>query len=971
MQLVPFNLRAIGNKIDAKNYLKGDGLIQESAAAIQALADAVNSHSADRVSLVFPPQRRFLWPDKPLIITRGGVTVELDDAVLDGSQTGLATSAYGMIQWTPPLGTQFTTKVMGDVARRQEAIPVEDASGLSIGDWLLMLSTEYHSGVDGVPGYRVKYKGEINQIKYKVGNTIYFDFGAKDDYQFAGNTITIKKLNMVEGGAANGSGRAYGIARSQEFIGGDVVPQVAMAIQMERVVGSRISIGLLSDFPRFASTTSLCVDVKVFGTEFVGRNLQSLSNAGIAQSERFTGHYFNACDTFSFVGNIGRGLRRPADADVTNSGQPVARNYTCAGNVSENCLYMQGTHTVENATFTGNTGINCGAGYVFRGKHATFTGGRCDGLNSNAFRLGIARDNTYALPTSVGNITITGFQSRGGTNAVLVDADCETLKINGNTFDELSASGIQVNGQRSGDIDIVGNSVDLSKRTVSDSSLASCVAIRNSRVGRRSLGAVRIIGNNLRNGWAGVNIEGVADASMPADNIMIDKNIFEGNLQADIALYSLKSTDRGWFGSEIDLGENMHNTMPARGYVLLDSGFRFRRQPQLSAGTSQKTFVRPSYIGPTLPNVAGSTFEPGQYSQTSPINPNLFDRYVCTVGGTVGNLAEAGSITAGQNVLLVSSSAAIGMGTYLKIAGAGAGNGDLVGRVIALGDGTVTLDTPAVVSVVSAPVTYRNPSWAGVGQVRVNTTPVSNEEVDAVVGLMLRQPSDAQIRRMDKFVSALKSGGVWSKLVGLYDFALAETDQAALLNWKSSTYLLSKVGVINWTARVGFAGDGQTGLLNTGFSPGSATSGVLQNDVHLSVISATDGGFTPFDIGTQTLAISCRSAGGSFATRCSNGGSITSPIASGIGSYLASRSQADSYERYKNGLAQASGVRASEALTTQPLYICGRNTTSAGVEYSTRTILGASFGRGLTPAEVAVFESAKAEYYSSGGITIY
>lgn len=93
------------------------------------------------------------------------------------------------------------------------------------------------------------------------------------------------------------------------------------------------------------------------------------------------------------------------------------------------------------------------------------------------------------------------------------------------------------------------------------------------------------------------------------------------------------------------------------------------------------------------------------------------------------------------------------------------------------------------------------------------------DETGALLSAMTTEPDDTRKTLIDTTIKALKTAGIWAKLDTLY-FLAAHNAQAARLNWKSpGTFTLSPVNSPTFTTDTGYASDGSTSYLNSGYIP--------------------------------------------------------------------------------------------------------------------------------------------------------
>jgi len=135
------------------------------------------------------------------------------------------------------------------------------------------------------------------------------------------------------------------------------------------------------------------------------------------------------------------------------------------------------------------------------------------------------------------------------------------------------------------------------------------------------------------------------------------------------------------------------------------------------------------------------------------------------------------------------------------------------------------------------------------------TTGTSDTSFDDLVAAMTGTPTDLRKGYIARCIGALYAGGVWAKTDVLWMLA-AHDAQAARLNWITpASFTLSEVNSPTFTTDRGYAGDGSTSYLDTGWD--AATNGVsyTQNSAHAGVYARTDGnGNVNLGTGTNTNA---------------------------------------------------------------------------------------------------------------------
>lgn len=115
----------------------------------------------------------------------------------------------------------------------------------------------------------------------------------------------------------------------------------------------------------------------------------------------------------------------------------------------------------------------------------------------------------------------------------------------------------------------------------------------------------------------------------------------------------------------------------------------------------------------------------------------------------------------------------------------------------------------------------------------------ANAEAETLVAAMTMPPNGARRALIDTFVGALKTAGVWSKIDVMWVLA-AHDEQAGRLNWKSpGSFTLTAVNAVTFTVDRGFAGNGSSSYLDTGWARLINGTGFTQDAAHISVYQRT------------------------------------------------------------------------------------------------------------------------------------
>jgi hypothetical protein len=122
------------------------------------------------------------------------------------------------------------------------------------------------------------------------------------------------------------------------------------------------------------------------------------------------------------------------------------------------------------------------------------------------------------------------------------------------------------------------------------------------------------------------------------------------------------------------------------------------------------------------------------------------------------------------------------------------------------------------------------------------TTGTSDTDFDNLIAAASVAPADLRKGYIARFIGALYAASVWTKIDVMWVLA-AHDEQFGRLNWITpGTYTATVVNSVTFTADRGFAGDGVSGHLDTGFAP--ATHGVQfqRDNAHIGVYQRTGGG---------------------------------------------------------------------------------------------------------------------------------
>jgi len=237
----------------------------------------------------------------------------------------------------------------------------------------------------------------------------------------------------------------------------------------------------------------------------------------------------------------------------------------------------------------------------------------------------------------------------------------------------------------------------------------------------------------------------------------------------------------------------------------------------------------------------------------------------------------------------------------------------------------------------------------------------NDSATDALIARMSVAPGEARAALIDALVRALKAAGVWAKLDALYLLA-AHDAQAARLNWVGSSFTLAAVNSPGFTVDRGYAGDGATSYLDSGFTDGSS-GGFRRDDGHRGLWCGTNVNGFSFDIGSQRARIVSRYNATAYVWGNSTAGDTPAlPAATSMGWTCYSRGSSAAYLFARDG-TQSTVTRASDALATGSAWICAASASG----YSSRRIQAAHWGRALSGGEMSALQAALAGWMTAVG----
>lgn len=241
-------------------------------------------------------------------------------------------------------------------------------------------------------------------------------------------------------------------------------------------------------------------------------------------------------------------------------------------------------------------------------------------------------------------------------------------------------------------------------------------------------------------------------------------------------------------------------------------------------------------------------------------------------------------------------------------------------------------------------------------------------DADAVTlfAAMSSQPDSTRKQLISDTIASLKSAGIWAKLDECW-FLAAHDSQAALLGWKRYKDCTA-VNAPTFTTDRGYAGNGTTSYLNTGFVPSTHGVQYTLNDASFGVYSRTNANATSSaDMGAQASSSSNRAIlfirNGNEAAYRVNQNAAQSGVANtdSSGLWVARRTASNAISQYHNGASFATSATASTGRPAVAMFIAAQNNNGTPSQFSTRqyafAFVGASMSAGQQSSLFTIVES--------------
>lgn len=206
------------------------------------------------------------------------------------------------------------------------------------------------------------------------------------------------------------------------------------------------------------------------------------------------------------------------------------------------------------------------------------------------------------------------------------------------------------------------------------------------------------------------------------------------------------------------------------------------------------------------------------------------------------------------------------------------------------------------------------------------------------------QPTNSRARLYNSLFSGLRAAGILPLLDCLWLMAAADSTTART-NLISSSFTLTPIAAPTFTADRGYAGDGASSYLDTGFNPSTAVASKYSlNSAHISFYDRTTrAAVTTIQMGTTGCQFgSCIS--GNVISETINSASGNSPSnTQSSGYFLGDRTTSSALAAYRNGTLLGSASVSSTGVPVTSLGLLSR----AGSFFSSDQIAQASIGASL------------------------
>jgi hypothetical protein len=250
--------------------------------------------------------------------------------------------------------------------------------------------------------------------------------------------------------------------------------------------------------------------------------------------------------------------------------------------------------------------------------------------------------------------------------------------------------------------------------------------------------------------------------------------------------------------------------------------------------------------------------------------------------------------------------------------------------------------------------------------------PVNSETV-ALIARMTVKPDAARQRIIDATVTSLKAAGLWAKLEALWVLE-AHDAQAAQRNWIADAFNLTPVNSPTFTVDRGYAGNGSSSYLNTGFNPSlgsifTQNSGSFGYYLSAGTITGSNSaiGMGCSDASYATFLIP-RSTGNAPRGRINSSATLDygpGSLSTRLGFTGLTRTGSTVTNCWRNGSRSTTETTASSGRPNNNMYLLATNSSGSAAGWSGNQMAWAFVGAGLTTAEISDLRVIMSYYMTS------
>jgi hypothetical protein len=215
---------------------------------------------------------------------------------------------------------------------------------------------------------------------------------------------------------------------------------------------------------------------------------------------------------------------------------------------------------------------------------------------------------------------------------------------------------------------------------------------------------------------------------------------------------------------------------------------------------------------------------------------------------------------------------------------------------------------------------------------------------------------DASLQyKQNAYARACRAAGLFERWRVKYVTACHDRDFAKI-NWMNpGTYNCTENGTLVFTANVGFASNGTTGYLNTGWRP-LLDGGSLYtlNDAGVAWYVENNRGAAEIDFGVRQnvnlqrlFGVSRDASDTKIGSINQNASTLTTSSTNSIGRHLLERTASNAIRISKDGVSESTGTGVSTSLFGGNMFICAINQNNIASFFSQKNISDLSAGASL------------------------